>query len=329
MKQSVTYKVSQSGGFNIYDSPQIVTRTFFGGSSQNRSADVASDVTNQPKYTLLQLDTKNAPSLINHNSAIILGANNNSIISNTHNEKNNSVKSIAMKKLLTSISVAKNPISVGNDQTITFTVSSIKSDKKINKADINASVTYASNTTTLEFEGTTNKTGQVSFTWTIGGSSNTGMYVIKMLASATGYEPQFQTKTFEVIASENKNITKYPNIDTNNNGNIYPQITTNRNGNFSDILGDNNKFISNVTSDTTSTLSNSTSSADYPTAVHKQFEQTYNNLLSALGENASRINDTIYGNENNTLTTTDNSDLTDESVNHRNAGGLCGVLNIC
>ena len=169
-----------------------------------------------------------------------------------------------MKRLLTSISVAKNPISVGNDQTITFTVSSMKSDKKINKANINASVTYASNTTTLEFEGTTNKTGQVSFTWTIGGSSNTGTYVINMLASATGYEPQSQTMTFEVATSENKNITKYPSLTTSNNGNKSPQITTNSNGNFSDILGDNSSFISNVTSDTSSTPLNSTSSSDYP-----------------------------------------------------------------
>ena len=84
----------------MYNTTPIVALTLFGGSSPNKPADVVNYIASQPEYTLLQLDTKNVPSLINHNSSTILGANNNSIISNTHNEKNNSVKSIADEKII-------------------------------------------------------------------------------------------------------------------------------------------------------------------------------------------------------------------------------------
>jgi hypothetical protein len=109
--------------------------------------------------------------------------------------------------LAISITIAKNPITRGNVQTITVTVSDSKSNEKIEGAIVKVSVKYASGTHTEELGSkTTDSSGRASFSWTIGAKSIPGIFTVSVQASVSGYKPASKTTTFEVVA-KNDNTT--------------------------------------------------------------------------------------------------------------------------
>jgi hypothetical protein len=111
------------------------------------------------------------------------------------------------QSLALSITITKDPITRGNVQTITVTVSDAESNEKIEGAIVKTSVKYASEKHTEELGSkTTDSSGQASFSWRIGGGSEPGTFTATVQASASDYESASKTITFEVVA-KNDNAT--------------------------------------------------------------------------------------------------------------------------
>jgi hypothetical protein len=107
--------------------------------------------------------------------------------------------------LTISITIAKNPITPGNIQTITVTVSDAESNEKIRGAKVNGKVQYVTDHTET-FSCITDASGKCSHSWRISGNAKTGTFTVSVQASASGYNPASKTTTFEVVA-KNDNIT--------------------------------------------------------------------------------------------------------------------------
>jgi hypothetical protein len=107
--------------------------------------------------------------------------------------------------LTISITIAKNPITRGNVQTITVTVSDAESNEKIQGAKVNGKVQYVTaHTETLSC--ITDSSGKCSHSWQISGNTKPGTFTISVQASESGYKPASKTTTFEVVA-KNDNAT--------------------------------------------------------------------------------------------------------------------------
>jgi hypothetical protein len=106
--------------------------------------------------------------------------------------------------LTISITIAKNPITPGNVQTITVTVSDAESNEKIRGAKVNGKVQYVTDHTET-FSCITDARGKCWHSWRISGNAKTGTFTVSVQASASGYNPVSKTTTFEVVA-------KYDNI---------------------------------------------------------------------------------------------------------------------
>jgi hypothetical protein len=107
--------------------------------------------------------------------------------------------------LTISITIAKNPITRGNVQTITVTVSDAESNEKIQGAKVNGKVQYVTaHTETLSC--ITDSSGKCSHSWQISGNTKPGTFTISVQASESGYKPASKTTTFGVVA-KNDNAT--------------------------------------------------------------------------------------------------------------------------
>ena len=124
----------------------------------------------------------------------------------------------ANNPLAVSIAVAKDPITVGDVQTITVTVTDANSNESINNADVKGTVTYASDATTIQFAGTTDNSGEVSHSWTMG-DANPGVFTVTVEASASDHKTGYKMATFEVNSLHVNDTSSKDNNHNNNSNN--------------------------------------------------------------------------------------------------------------
>jgi hypothetical protein len=117
----------------------------------------------------------------------------NSTISAPSNSENQA------SKMMVQIEVAEDPISLGDEQTVTVTVNDAISDETIKYADIDGMVTYPSGDT-KEFDD--DDDGIVSYAWDIDEDSEPGTFSIDVNASAAGYEEISKSISFEAVGEE-------------------------------------------------------------------------------------------------------------------------------
>src|SRR5207247_2357386 len=90
-------------------------------------------------------------------------------------------------KMVLTITPAKDPISRGSSQSIIVNVED-ENGNPVGDVTLSATVTYASGSTIKPFSGTSDNTGDWSFSWPIGGNSNPGTFKVNVSASKGGYE---------------------------------------------------------------------------------------------------------------------------------------------
>jgi hypothetical protein len=102
------------------------------------------------------------------------------------------------KELSVSTNLAKDYISRGDTQFVTIAVSNSTSNKKIIGADVNANIHNANGLIKTDYTGTTDSSGQASFSLIITPKAKPGLYAIEVNATASGYDPKSNTRVFEV-----------------------------------------------------------------------------------------------------------------------------------
>jgi|GEM_PF-2140571 len=112
----------------------------------------------------------------------------------------------ALPKLNVSVKVGKDPITVGNNQSVTVKVTS-REDTPAGDASVSAEVVYASGST-RSFNGKTDGTGSWSFSWHIGAAAKTGTFTVKVTANKNGYEAGSGAASFNV--EPYSNVPKSP-----------------------------------------------------------------------------------------------------------------------
>jgi hypothetical protein len=107
----------------------------------------------------------------------------------------------ATKTLALSISVDKDPIIRGHEQTITVTVSDKDTHQKVSGADVKITVGY---TTGFQHtcSGSTDGSGKAVCKWTIGGNSNTGIFKVTATATKDGYKSASGSTSFKVTSAD-------------------------------------------------------------------------------------------------------------------------------
>lgn len=101
-----------------------------------------------------------------------------------------------------SIGVISENLSLGNDQTVTVTTSNESSSIPIEEAAVNASVVDSAGSEIGQYSGLTDISGQTSFTFTIPTDASAGTFGVDVNASAPGFEPAFESTSFEVLPSD-------------------------------------------------------------------------------------------------------------------------------
>jgi hypothetical protein len=117
---------------------------------------------------------------------------NNTITSHSNSENQAS-------EMMVQIEVAEDPISLGDEQTVTVTVNDAISDETIQYADIDGMVTYPSGDT-KEFDD--DDDGIVSYAWELDEDSDPGTFAVAVNASAAGYEETSKSINFEAVGEE-------------------------------------------------------------------------------------------------------------------------------
>lgn len=104
------------------------------------------------------------------------------------------------KALSIIIDIARNPVSRGSDQNITTTVSDAASNEKIAGAAVAGKLLYPGDNYVKDFSGTTDSSGQIVHSWSIGKKGDTGQLKIELNATASGYESKSATGEFQISA---------------------------------------------------------------------------------------------------------------------------------
>jgi hypothetical protein len=117
----------------------------------------------------------------------------NSTISAPSNSENQA------SKMMVRIEVSEDPISIGDEQTVTVSVNDAISDETIKYADIDGMVTYPSGDT-KEFDD--DDDGIVSYVWEVDEDSEPGTFTVDVNASAAGYEEISKSISFEAVGEE-------------------------------------------------------------------------------------------------------------------------------
>jgi hypothetical protein len=120
-----------------------------------------------------------------------------SALNNTITAASNSENKVS--KMMIQIEVAEDPISLGDEQTVTVTVIDAISDETIQSADIDGMVTYPSGDT-KEFDD--DDDGIVAYAWELDEDSDPGTFSVDVNASADGYEEISKSITFEAVGEE-------------------------------------------------------------------------------------------------------------------------------
>jgi hypothetical protein len=100
-------------------------------------------------------------------------------------------------QLVLEIQVQKDPINVGDKETITITAVDKTSNENVVDATINGKVT--SNGYTKKFS---DNDGEALYSWKIGSKTDPGKFNVIADATAEGYEPGHASKTFNVISKK-------------------------------------------------------------------------------------------------------------------------------
>ena len=135
-----------------------------------------------------KLSCGNKPNLSSHNSVNVTGVTNtNPAIIAASLPRVSSPNS----KLLISLDPSKNPISAGGKETLKARVfDAANSTLTIAGASVNGTVTDSANTTTTNFNGTTDNSGIFTYTWKVSKDSKPGVFTVGVHASASGYQNQ-------------------------------------------------------------------------------------------------------------------------------------------
>jgi hypothetical protein len=120
-----------------------------------------------------------------------------SALNNTITAASNSENKVS--KMMIQIEVAEDPISLGDEQTVTVTVIDAISDETIQYADIDGMVTYPSGDT-KEFDD--DDDGIVAYAWELDEDSDPGTFSVDVNASADGYEEISESISFEAVGEE-------------------------------------------------------------------------------------------------------------------------------
>ena len=83
-----------------------------------------------------------------------------------------------------SINIDTNPITRGNEQTITVNIIDKDSKEELSGIEINGFIKYASRTTTKSFSGITDSDGKLSHSWKIGENSKPGLFEVMVKAKS-------------------------------------------------------------------------------------------------------------------------------------------------
>jgi len=94
------------------------------------------------------------------------------------------------------ITPAQYSISRGSEQTVFIKVND-ENGKPVEDVSLSATVTYASGSQ-QSFSGSSNSKGDWSFSWQIGGNSNTGTFNVSITATKNGYTGDIGTTSFSV-----------------------------------------------------------------------------------------------------------------------------------
>lgn len=89
-----------------------------------------------------------------------------------------------MSNLELFININNDPVSRGNEQTITVNVIDKHSKEELSGIEINGLVKYASKTTTKSFSGITDDNGKFSYSWKIAGNSKPGLFEVMIKAKS-------------------------------------------------------------------------------------------------------------------------------------------------
>jgi hypothetical protein len=150
----------------------------------------------------------NNPSVTSHNSVNVTGvaSTNTAMIApiSSHASSASQISNQKLKLLSISFDLAKNPISIGGNQTInTRVLDAANSNVTIAGARVIGSVINPTNTTVTNFNGTTNKLGIFSYSWKISKEYQPGTFTIIVHGSANGYQNQLTptTMTFDVSSA--------------------------------------------------------------------------------------------------------------------------------
>ena len=125
------------------------------------------------------------------------------------------VSSNNSKALLISMDIDKNPIALGENQTIQATVHDTITDEQIENAVVELNVTADDISTGNIIEEFSDQDGDISYTWELEeDSTEPGTYIATVQASADGYQSSSKTATFEVI--EENGVQQDEDVEGNN-----------------------------------------------------------------------------------------------------------------
>lgn len=102
------------------------------------------------------------------------------------------------KEISITFDVMTNPISRGNRQNITISVSDAVSKEVISGATITGKLLYPGGNYVKDFSGTTGSDGQFVYSWIIGKNGDIGKLTIEAKVQATSYESKTATSSFQI-----------------------------------------------------------------------------------------------------------------------------------
>jgi hypothetical protein len=129
-----------------------------------------------------------------------------------------------LRDLTISITIAKDPITRGNVQTITVTVSDSKSNEKIEGAKVNGKVQYVTGHTET-FSCITDRGGICSHSWRISGNATPGTFHVLVEVSASGYKSASKTTSFQVVPKDNTTLPIVNDTIINETSRVMPNDT--------------------------------------------------------------------------------------------------------
>lgn len=100
--------------------------------------------------------------------------------------------------LLVSIIPLSDPISRGDTQSVTITVTDSTS-KAVANAEIDGNLIYPGDNFEKEFSGTTDSQGEFVYSWTIGENGDAGPLLVQLEVSHQEHPPSSATSSFDIV----------------------------------------------------------------------------------------------------------------------------------